>query len=105
MFTHHRPGPTEKLDCPHAVGTNAFSPQWAESFRHILLLPPACLVHYWGKLPSFRVSLRASAAPLPTPRLWLCSHAGACPPVAQRTATAQAGRRVEIAEARGIATF
>ena len=39
MFTRHRLGPTNKLDSPHAMGTNAFSPQRAESFRHFLLLP------------------------------------------------------------------
>ncbi len=39
MFTCHRLSPTNKLDCPHAMGTNAFSPQRAESFRHFLLLP------------------------------------------------------------------
>jgi REP element-mobilizing transposase RayT len=39
MFTRHRHGPIDELDCPHALGTNAFSPQWAESFRHFLLLP------------------------------------------------------------------
>jgi hypothetical protein len=38
MFTRHRLGPANKLDCPHAMGTNAFSPQRAESFRHFLLL-------------------------------------------------------------------
>src|SRR5258708_395875 len=39
MFTRHRLRPANKLDCPHAMGTNAFSPQRAESFRHFLLLP------------------------------------------------------------------
>src|SRR5258708_4034656 len=39
MFTRHRLSPANKLDCPHAIGTNAFSPQRAESCRHILLLP------------------------------------------------------------------
>ena len=39
MFARHRLTPTNKLDCPHAMGTNAFSPQRAESFRHFLLLP------------------------------------------------------------------
>src|SRR6266851_5540265 len=39
MFTRHRLGPTNKLDYPHAMGTNALSPQRAESFRHLLLLP------------------------------------------------------------------
>ncbi len=36
MFTHHRLSPTNKLDCPHAMGTDAFSPQRAESFRPTL---------------------------------------------------------------------
>jgi putative transposase len=40
MFTYHRQGQTNGLDCPHAMGTNAFSRQRAESFRHLLLLPP-----------------------------------------------------------------
>ncbi|SRR6266404_4906792 len=39
MFTRYRLGPVNKLDGPHAMGTAAFSPQWAESFRHFLLLP------------------------------------------------------------------
>src|ERR1700682_2357394 len=39
MFTRHRLGPTNKLDCPHAMGTDTFSTQRAESFRHVLLLP------------------------------------------------------------------
>jgi len=39
MFTRHRLGPANKLDCPHAMGTDTFSPQRAESFRHFLLLP------------------------------------------------------------------
>src|SRR3981189_2214073 len=39
MFTRHRLSPANKLDCPHAMGTNAFSPQWPKSLRHILLLP------------------------------------------------------------------
>src|SRR5271154_2216624 len=32
--------PINELDCPHAMGTNTFSPQRADSFHHILLLPP-----------------------------------------------------------------
>src|SRR5713101_7838110 len=40
MFIRHRHGPADKLDCPHALGTNTFSPEWSKSFRHILLLPP-----------------------------------------------------------------
>ncbi len=39
MFTRHRQDPPDELDCPHAVGTDTSSPQWAESFRHSLLLP------------------------------------------------------------------
>src|ERR1700694_464818 len=39
MFTRHRLGPANKLDCPHAMGADAFSPQRAKSFRHFLLLP------------------------------------------------------------------
>jgi len=39
MFTRHRFDPTDKLNCPHAMGTNTVSPQWPKSFRHILLLP------------------------------------------------------------------
>jgi len=38
MFTRHRHGPIDEPDWPHALGTNAFSPQWAKSFRHFLLL-------------------------------------------------------------------
>src|SRR2546422_8035221 len=45
MFTCHRLSPANKLDCPH-LGTNAFSPQRAESFRHFLLLPsPSVACH------------------------------------------------------------
>jgi hypothetical protein len=33
MFIRHRLGPTIKLDCPHALGTDTFPPQRAESFR------------------------------------------------------------------------
>ena len=39
MFIRHRHGPIDKLNCPHAMGTNAFSPQRVESFCHFLLLP------------------------------------------------------------------
>ena len=43
--------PTDKLDCPHAMGPNAFSPQRAESFLHFLLLPSPSLV-YHGRTPT-----------------------------------------------------
>src|SRR2546421_5817465 len=39
MFTRQRHGPIDELDCPHAMGTNPVSPQRADSFRHVLLLP------------------------------------------------------------------
>ncbi len=39
MFRRYRLSSTNKLDCPHAMGTDAFSPQRAELFRHSLLLP------------------------------------------------------------------
>jgi len=38
MFIRYRLGPANTLDCPHAMGTNAFSPHRAESFRHVLLV-------------------------------------------------------------------
>jgi len=91
-------GPANKLDCPHAMGTHAFSPQRAESFRHILLLQPphstpslrsvsrsgqAPLAYHRRKPPNLRVSLGTSAAQLQTLRLWLCSHARACSPPAR----------------------
>src|SRR5438128_9429970 len=105
MFTRHRLGPTNKLDCPHAMGTNAFSPQRAESFRHFLLLPPPSLVYHRRKPPNLRVSLGTGAAELQTLRLWLYSHAGACSPPAQRTGKRYAGRCAEVVEARSIAAF
>src|SRR5258708_7289159 len=73
MFTRHRHDPPDKLNCPHAMGTNTVSPQWPKSFRHILLLPSPSLVYNRRKLPNLRVSV------------------GACPPPAQRTATGYAG--------------
>src|SRR5713101_6170630 len=128
MFTRHRLGPTNKLDCPHAMGTNAFSPQRAESFRHFLLLPSPPVVYHGRKPTNLRISFRASAPQLQTLRLRLCDHARACPPPAQRTATggwptqalfwlewgcplaqqnatAHARRRTEVSQARSIATF
>src|SRR6266849_5725729 len=39
MFIRHRHGPIDKLNCPHAMGTNTVSPQWSKSFCHLLLLP------------------------------------------------------------------
>src|SRR5260370_12721216 len=102
MFTRHRLGPTNKLDRPHAMGTNAFSPQRAESFRHFLLLPSPSLVYHRRKPPNLRVSVGASAPQLQTLRFRIRSHAGACPPPAQRTAAGYAGRCPEVVEASRI---
>jgi hypothetical protein len=105
MFTPHRLVPAGKLNCPHAVGTHTFSPQRAESFRHILLLPSPSLVYDRRKLPNLRVSLGACAAQLQNLRLRIRSHAGACPPPSQRTSTGHAGRCAEVAKARSIAAL
>src|SRR5260370_11080787 len=43
MFTRHRLSPTKELDCAHAMGTNAFSPQRAESFRSAATIAVGCL--------------------------------------------------------------
>ena len=105
MFTRHRHDPPDKLNCPHAMGINTVSPQWPKSFRHILLLPLPSLVYSRRYPPNLRVSLGAGAAELQTLRLRIRSHAGACPPPAQRTVTGHAGRRAEVAEARSIAAL
>ena len=86
-------------------GLTRFHPQWAESFRHILLLPSPSLVYNRRKLPNLRVSVGASAPQLQTLRLRIRGHAGACPPPAQRTATGYAGRCAEVVEARSIAAL
>src|SRR5713101_2770496 len=105
MFIRHRHDPPDKLNCPHAMGTNTFSPQWPKSFRHILLLPSPSLVYNRRKLPNLRVSVGASAPQLQTLRLRIRGHAGACPPPAQRTATGYAGRCAEVVEARSVAAL
>jgi len=69
MFTHHRLSPTNKRDCPHAIGTDAFSPQRAESFRHFLLLPSPPVVYHGRKPTNLRVSLGAGAAQFQAQRL------------------------------------
>ena len=106
MFTRHRHDPPDKLNCPHAMGTNTISPQWPKSFRHILLLPSPSLIYNRRKLPNLRVGVGAGAPQLPTLRVRIRSHAGACPPTTQRTATGcvqrwncptQAKRRLEWA--------
>ncbi|MCU1299489.1 MAG: hypothetical protein JWO91_3767 [Acidobacteriaceae bacterium] len=94
-----------ELDCPHAKGTNAFSPQWAESFCHFLPLPSPSVVYQGRKPRNLRVSLGARAAQFQASRLWVRSHAGACSPPAQRTTTGYAGRCAEVVEARSIAAF
>ena len=45
MVVRHRLGPVNQLDCPHAMRTNAFSQERAESFRYALLLPPTSLAN------------------------------------------------------------
>jgi hypothetical protein len=105
MFTRHRLSPTNKLDCSHALGTNAFSPQRAESFRYFLLLPSQSIVYHGRKPTNLRVSLGAGAAQLRASDLRVRSHAGACSPPAQRTAKGYAGRGAEVVEARSIAAF
>ncbi len=105
MFTRHRLGLTNKLDCPHALGTDTFSPEWSKSFRHVLLLPSASLVYHRRKPTNLRVSLRASATQFRASRLRVRSHAGARSPPAQRTTTGYAGRCAEVVEARSIAAL
>src|SRR5260221_7751451 len=78
MFTRHRLGPANKLDCPHAMGTDAFSPQRAESFRHFLLLPSRPVVDHGRKPANLRVSVGAGAAQFQASGLRVRRHAGAC---------------------------
>jgi hypothetical protein len=103
MFTRHRLSPTNKLDCPHAMGTDAFSAQQAESFHRILLLPPPSLVHHGCKPTNLRIRVGPSAARFQASRLRVRSHARACSPPAQRTAKGHAGRCAKVVEARSIA--
>ncbi len=128
MFTRHRLGPTIKLDCPHAMGTDALSRQRAESFRHFLLLPSPPVIYHGRKTTNLRVSFGAGAAGLQTSGLRVCGDAGACPSPAQRTATGNCptqaksglewatrrawrtttgyfGRCAEVVEARSVAAF
>src|SRR6266705_6629455 len=105
MFTRHRLGPTNKLDCPDAMGTDAFSPQRPESFRYFLLLSSPPLVYHRRKPTNLRISFGASASQFQASGLRVRSHARACSPPAQRTATGYAGRCAEIVEARSSAAF
>lgn len=91
-----------KLDCPHAMGTNAFSSQRAESFRHFLLLPSPPAAYHRRKQENLRVSFGTRAARFQASGLWLRSHAGACSSAAQRTATRFVGRCTEVVEARSV---
>ena len=59
-------GQRMKLDCPHTMGTNAFSPQRAESFRHFLLLSSPSAVYHGCQPTNLRVSFGAGAAQLQT---------------------------------------
>jgi len=80
MFTRHRLGRRSELgselDCPHAMGTNAFSPQRPESFRHFLLLPSPSVVYHGRKPANLRVGLGARAVQFQASGLWLRSHGG-----------------------------
>src|SRR6266581_5899714 len=105
MFTRHRLGPTNKLYCPDAMGTDAFSPQRPESFRHFLLLSSPPLVYHGLKPTNLRISLGASASQFQTSGLWVRSHAGACSSSAQRTGKRYSGRCSEVIEAGSIAAF
>jgi len=80
------------------MGTNAFSPQRAESFRHFLLLPSTSLAYHRRKPTNLRVSLGTSAAQLQASRLRVRSHAGAYSLAAQRTGKGYAGRCAEVVE-------
>jgi hypothetical protein len=62
MFTRHRLGLTNRLDCPDAMGTDAFPPQRAKSFHHVLLLPSPSVVYHGRNPTTLRVSLGAGAA-------------------------------------------
>src|ERR1700676_3539994 len=108
MFTRHRHSPANRLDCPHAMGTDAFSPQWEESFRHFQLLPSPSVVDHGRKPANLRVSLGAGAAQFQASGLRVRSHAGACSSPAERTTReyvqrsncpTQAKRRLEWATA------
>src|SRR5208337_4430191 len=117
-----------KLDCPFALGTDAFPPQRPESFRHILLLSSPSAFHHRRKPTNLRIRLGAGAAQLQASGLRVRSHAGACSSPAKRTtergcltqarfclergrapgrrtAIVHAGRCAEVLEARGIAAF
>ena len=89
-----------QLDCPHAMGTHAFSPQRAESFCHFLLLPSPSFAYHRRKPTNLRVSLGARAPQFQAPGLRICSHARACSSPAQRTATGYAGRCPEVVKAK-----
>src|SRR5438093_12263861 len=62
-----------------------------------------CLLTTNASCRIFESALGAGAAQLQTLRLWLCSHAGACSPPAQRTTTGYAGGCTEVVEARSMA--
>jgi len=103
MFTRHRLGPTDKLDCPHAMGTDTFSRERAKSLRHFLLLPSPSVVYERGKPTNLRISFRASTSQFQTSGLRVRGHAGARPPAAQRAGQRYVGRCAEVVEAGSIA--
>src|ERR1700716_872899 len=64
MSTRHRLGPTNKLDCPHAMGTNAFSrmiPRLRSGFRQRAQTPARHLNFLLLPSPHSTPSLRSGA--------------------------------------------
>jgi hypothetical protein len=120
MFTRHRHGAIDELDCPHALGTNAFSPRGQSHFVTF------CCYHRPIRLLRCAQSLRAGSGCLPPTHadesssqpwsgcgalsgLRVRRHAGACSPPAQRATAGyvqrwncptQAKRRLEWATRR-----
>ena len=78
---------TTKLDCSHAMGTNTFSSQRAESFRYFLLLLSPSFVYHGREPTNIRVRLGVRAGQLQASRLRVRSHAGSRPPFAKRATT------------------
>ena len=103
MFTRTDLLHRTKLDCRHAMGTNAFSSERPESIRHFLLFPSPSVIYHRCKPTNLRVSIRASAAQFQASSLRVRGHAGAYSSPAQRTGTGHPGRCAEIVEAGGSA--
>ena len=105
MFTHHSHLPLNSLHSSHAFGTSSFSPERPKSLCNVLLLSPPSTAHRRRKPKNFRISSGKGTHYLQTACLWLCDHARACSPPAQRASAEHACGRVEVAEARSVAAF